>query len=356
MDKENELLMISNQSRPMIDAFRLILFAMLCINFFGLPSSFGKIVQTAFEFVPISFFMTSGYLVLRKSPNRSKRILRTVMRTAIVFFIVFVFYLAVNALLYYKTGVLPTVIKSLGSKRLWFNFLVLNIWPFEIGSSIWYLISLLYAYIIIFFLEKLNLLRFDWLIIIICLALAFLSGEFSIVFKFNIFGYPFIPVNFLTTALPYVLLGNFIDRKSDVFCRLDHFWYYLIAIAGILLMFAERFVLFRFKIGIYFGHLIGMPITAAALCIPFFDMEKFPTFLDTFLNIGRKEIAVMCCLVQPLGVGIAFAINSLGEDAFVMMADYIGIISFFVCFFIGAIIGQIKNMRKMRKRERAMYE
>ena len=91
-----------------------------------------------------------------------------------------------------------------------------------------------------------------------------LLGEFAGVIHFNFLGYPYIPGNWLTRALPYILLGRLLREKKDVFLGWRKFLYVLIFIVGGGLVILEMIVLGRNGFLIYEGHMIGFGIMAFA--------------------------------------------------------------------------------------------
>ncbi len=83
---------------PGLERLRLILMLLMCIRLFGFPTAIGGWVEQFCGFVPIAFYILSGYLVLRESEHRSKRIVRAIKRTAIVFGVMTVVYFIINLL------------------------------------------------------------------------------------------------------------------------------------------------------------------------------------------------------------------------------------------------------------------
>ena len=142
----------------------------------------------------------------------------------------------------------------------------MNVWPFEVGSNIWFIQAMLYAYIIIFLADKMKLMKYYKIFIPVLIIIMLLTGELSRTLRFNIFGYQYIPGNWLTRALPYILIGKLLrDMKKSV--MKIQFWKFLIAfVIGGVLVIAEILCLGWFEFLGYQGHMFGYGIMAVAVC------------------------------------------------------------------------------------------
>ena len=153
---------------------RLILMLFVCFWAFGCPEPSG-IVNSLSGFAIPAFFILSGYYVLDNKRNvRMEKTLRKIKRTAICFGFVFLFYVAINVVL-----IIMHFESFTFSKRMLFEFLVLNVWPFNVGNNIWFIQAMLYAYIIIFIADKLKLMKFYKIFILILIIIMLLTGELS---------------------------------------------------------------------------------------------------------------------------------------------------------------------------------
>jgi len=240
---------------------RLILMLFVCFWAFGCPEPSG-IVKSLSGFAIPAFFILSGYYVLDNKRNvRMEKTLRKIKRTAICFGFVFLFYAAINVVL-----IIMHFESFTFSKRMLFEFLVLNVWPFNVGNNIWFIQAMLYAYIIIFIADKLKLMKFYKIFIPILVIIMLLTGELSAMLRFNIFGYQYIPGNWLTRALPYILIGRLLREMKKSVMKIQ-FWKYLIAfVIGGVLVIAEILCLGWFEFLGYQGHMFGYGIMAVAVC------------------------------------------------------------------------------------------
>ena len=325
----------TRQHYESIKKLRFVLMFFVCIKLVGFPTPFGGIVQTLCGFATLAFYIISGYLVLWEDAERPARIRRSIKRSAIGFLAISVVYFIINFFLYRAAG--TNIFLSFKEPRLWFSFLVLNNWPFEFGSAVWFVQSLLYAYIIIYFLDKFKLLRFDFVIFAVCLVIAILTGELGALTHLV------VPGNFLTRALPYILLGGLIARKRSAFFMVRSWKYALMAIAGVLLMLGEIFLLARFnKVG-YYGHLIGMPMLAVPLCVHAFR-DPSNGFRSPFMRgIRRSQISLFYYLCQPVSLCLALAASAIREGLLSYISGFFGILTFIICFLIVVVLRMVRN-------------
>ena len=259
--------MSENNNVEMIDFnctgyLRLLLMLFICFWAFGCPEPTGTVNSLSGFAIP-AFFVLSGYYVLdTKKEVRMEKVLRKIKRTALCFAFVFLFYVALNVPVMLLSHMTLTF-----SKRMIFEFVVMNLWPLPIGDNIWFIQAMLYAYIVIFILDKLKLMKFYRILLIFLFVFMLITGEFSGVIRFsNPLGYPYIPGNWLTRALPYILLGKLLrDMKKKL--METKFWKYLIAfVVGGGLAVLEIFLLSLTGTLRYTGHLIGFAIMAVAVC------------------------------------------------------------------------------------------
>ncbi len=334
---------------PSIERLRIVLMGMMCICLFGFPTKFGAVAETVCGFVPIAFYIISGYLVLREDKDRPARIKRTIKRTAVAFVIMAAVYFALAYFYYYRTQNID-ILTYLPSKRFWFEFLFLNVWKFPLGNLIWFIQALLYAYIIIFVLEKLHLLKYDFVFILLLLAVTVVGGELTGLIKWNILGYTYIPGNFFTRALPYILLGEFIHRKKYVFAAFYRNLYYIGILFGVALTVVEVFLLGTLNADGYYGHLLGMGVTAFCVCMLAFQDDDFNNvgFEKKFCS-SRRITNIMYYICQPVCILYETLVTKLflskGESTVVTILGFSGIFTIVACFIILRIIARLKTKK-----------
>ena len=240
---------------------RLILMVFVCFWNFGSPEPTG-ILSAISGFAIPCFYILSGYFIL--PADKGKRIEKTkrkIKRSFLCFVFMLVLYILINVIVCVINNLKISV-----SPRILFNFLVLDLWPYYIGSNIWFIEAMICAYIVIFVAEKLNLMRYYKAVLIITLIFMLLSGEFAGIIHFNILGYPYIPGNWLTRALPYILLGKFLREKEELILKTAAWKYIAIWIVGAGMAIAELYLLGRSGYLVYEGHMLGYGIMAVAAC------------------------------------------------------------------------------------------
>ena len=323
----------------------------MCIELLGFPTVlFGDHVHTLCGSVPPAFFILSGYLVMRRSEDRSQRIVRTIRRTAVTFGLLAAAYFVLNLLYCLLLG--TNILAYFADGKLWLDFLLLNVWPFEIGSAIWYVQALLYAYVILYFLDKWKLLKFDWLIAAVLFLLNAATGEFSGLIGWNILGYTYLPGNFLTRALPYLLLGGFIHRHMKKLLNVRRQWYWCILIGGVLLTLIEKALLDPFVVPNYCDHLIGMSVIAFSVCMLAFKRKNRSGF-EKALGLDRRYTNFIYYLCQPVGMGLTLLLSAAPHsDASIvdLLSEWTGVITFIFCFLLVVLFAYIDKTARSKNR------
>lgn len=310
---------------------RLIL--MLFVGFwaFGCPEPTGFVTALS-GFATPAFFILSGYFVLVDDPERRlRKITRKIIRTLFATIFVLVLYGIINAVLMYINGMSLAV-----GKRMLFNFFVLNLWPLPIGDNFWFIQSLLYAYIGLCILEKIKLMRFYKVFLVLTVAAMLFLGEFAGIIHFNFLGYPYIPGNWLTRALPYIFIGRLLREKRDFFFKIPKLIHIVMFIVGGGLVILEMFLLARNGLLIYEGHMIGFGIMAFALCALFLSIPFVaPTRV---LHFDPAISGVMYILMNPVYyLLIIFTAMSYPVFAYYMAGIAAFLISFIVAYFVTPI-------------------
>lgn len=279
-----------------IQLMKLLMMPFVCFWAFGFPDGRG-FVEIISGFVVPTFFVLSGYCILIPNQEmRLKKLKRAIARSAIFFAQLFVVYLGLNIVYFILAGGFNA--GALLSRRLWFNFLVLNLWPLPVGDNIWFIQALLYAYIILFLSDKLKILKIYKVFLIALFLLMLLTGELAGVIHFHILGYTFIPGGAITRALPYLLLGMFLREIKEKLERVP-FWVWLIFFAlGGGAAYGEAFLLSYLGKLVSLGHFFGYGLMAVAicgLCVTWEDM-----FMTPFSFHGGEIAKVVYAVHNPV--------------------------------------------------------
>ena len=247
-----------------IELMKLLLTPFICFWAFGFPDKFG-VVEALSGFVAPAYFVLSGYCILVEDRDeRLGKLKRAMLRSLVFFMQLFVVYFAVNLINPLSSPYLS--IEMVKSKRMWFEFLGLNVWPLPIGNSIWFIQSMLYACIVLFIFDKLHILKVYKFLLVILLAFMLIVGEFAGCVGFNFLGYAYIPGGWLTRALPYLLIGMLMREKKESLKNLPTWEYIVLFFIGGGLAIGEIYFLVRIGKAVYPGHMIGYGVMAVAIC------------------------------------------------------------------------------------------
>ena len=355
---ERTLSKVIGSSHKKIERFRLILMFCACVNMLGFPTRFGSLVEFACGFAAPAFFFLSGFLVLSDSEKRRKRIARTLLRTAITFLVLVVLYTAINLYIYGKLG--ANVLPALKNGKLWLNFALFNVWPFDVGGAIWFVQSVLYSYIIIFVLDRIKLLRFDYIIFSVLLIFSVLTGELSGTIGFSLFGYSSLPSFFLNQGLPFILIGGFVGRNISKLEYVNPLFYVGALAIGLGLTFGEPILFSKLGLKGNFNHSIGMGLAGVALCtlvlqnVILRDMDDYDIAQESEFPITRFETNLIYYLYQPAGALFGFLIVALEEDLFSHTSEYLGVATFVALLIIAMVVGAIhKKIAKALEAKKA---
>ena len=240
---------------------RFFLMLFVCIQSFGFPEPTG-VVRAVSGFAAPAFFILSGFFILSADEDRRKeKTVRKIKKSLIWFGVLFVVYALINAAVF--------LIRDFGlkmSRRAIFNFFVLDQWFLPVGKNLCFIHAMLYAYIVIFIAEKLKLMKFYKPVMIITFIITLLTSELAGLVHFNILGYTSLPACWLTSALPYILLGMFMREKRGSLVRLSTSFCILIFIAGGALAVGEILLLGRFGLLVSDEHFVGYGVMAFAVC------------------------------------------------------------------------------------------
>ncbi len=303
---------------------RLILMAFVCFWNFGTPEPTGILFAVSGFAIPC-FYILSGYFTLPDDRIQcTEKTKRKIKRAFFCLLFMLVLYLSVNILIFGIRSLSVSV-----TKRALFNFLVLNLWPLSIGSNIWFIQAMLLAYAVICLAAKLNLLRFYKAALILLFLFMLLSGEFAGLIRFHMFGYNCIPGNWLTRALPYILLGKYLREKEERFLRTAAWKYAAIWAAGAGLSVAELIMLARTGFLVYEGHMAGYGIMAFAACaLALSKPQCADTRIASFITHFDPVLSgIIYIFMDPLYYIIGLA---LGNDHISIISRFGGLAAFAV--------------------------
>ena len=325
-----------------LDRLRLFLMFFACIRCYGFVGKYGAFVQVLSGVSWIAYFIISGYLVMRDEEGRSERLLRTIKRTAIAFVLMTLAYFFIG--LSYSSIIGKEIFDTMLTWKFWVKFIVFNVWPFKTGIAIWYVQSLLYGYIVLYFVDKLKLMKFDWIIMIVCLLLSMITGEFSGILNFSILSFRGCEQNFVTLALPYLIAGSIIHRNMSKINDINPFIFLFIGIMGIAISVFELTMLAKLNKLRYYYNLIGMGMMALAICTYAFTNPE-----DGFRSIIFQKYSLMYAKViyyifNIIAMALAIALTAIDPMLFSMTSGVIGIATFFISLLIAMLCSLIRYL------------
>ena len=337
-----------NGQSGMVDLIKFLLMPFVFFSLLGapIPGIVGNYVNAISGFASLAFFTLCGFFVLiPEDERRLRKITRALWRSLVGFLLIFVCYVAINLFyLQYNNGLSQLIGPEVLRLRTPFNFLVLNVWPLPVGSSIWFIQSLLHAYLFFFIVEKIKLSKTWFYLTVLVLLLAFMlySGEFSGLANFSLLGYSYIPGGAITKAIPFMIIGMFLRRGVDRLAKIPRFVYLISFFAGIACSVAELYLLSKAGKLIYTGNMIGYAIMAIsivcfAVTSPELDEDSF------FGNHGRSYARRMYAFCQPCAFFLWFLFVLLDRLAiWLRISQYQSLICFAICFGLAVLIGWIR--------------
>ncbi|MBQ7436515.1 MAG: hypothetical protein IJV30_04235 [Oscillospiraceae bacterium] len=319
------------------DRLKLLLMPAVCVLSFGLPGTVGSAVRDLCRAAPLAFYILCGFFVLtEEEEERRKKLQRAIRSTGIFFLVLTLFYLGLNALIFTLQGV--DWVGSVLRKRVLFNFVVLCVWPFQTGECLWFIQSLFYAWVLLRLLDLRGHLPVLILpLFLVTTILMLFSGEFAGLIHLIVLGYTYIPANAVTRALPYLLLGALLRRRSErLFLTNPLIWGGLL-ILGMILGLVEILLLSYTGKLVYVGHTIGYGVTAFALCcIALVHPEEE---LGGMFRHARCLSRWIYAFHQPVGFFLPLLLSVFGEKVASVVLSFGGIAVFVFTLLPALLVG-----------------
>ena len=331
------------------DALKFLLMPFVCFACFGLPGRVGFYIAQLSQFAPAAFFLLCGYFAAENEQTGNDRSGKLIGRSARRFLLLFVIYLACNiALFLWQGATFTALVKGLLRKRVLFNFFVLNVWPFEVGETIWFIQSLLYVRIGLLVLKKLELMRYYKVLMILGFLSMLLAGELAGVVRFRLLGYSHLPANWFTYAMPYMLLGRFVYEKRAKLLALQWpVWPAGFAL-GAGMTFGEFTLLSRLGfldyVNNYTVYAVGFCVMALCACCGFLrwdDMHR--NFLTAHGKSYSRRIYAMS---QPVGLLLLVGLLAVSNGLYNLTRSLGGIVVYLVCLLLAFLYGVVTRQMK----------
>ena len=315
----------------------LLKFCLIPFMFFlvlGFPGRYGGYISQYCNFVFQTYFILFGFFTL--VPDKEKRLkkLKTELKSSFkLFAIMFITFVALSVAYLALTGSLSSLAsESFLRKRTFFNFLVLNVWPLPIGNSIWFIQSLVYAYIFFLIADKLKLSKLYLPILILLIAFMLATGELSGFCGFPHLGYPYFPGGAVTRAIPYMLIGMYLRKNIDKIGKIKSYIYLILFPIGLALAIGEIELLGYLGKLVYVGHTVGFGVMALSLCcIALSKTSKENSFFSYRGSIYSRRMYALCQPVSFIVWLICFLINPIYT---IVTRNIDSLISLAICLFI----------------------
>lgn len=170
------------------------------------PGQIGVIIGVLSRFAVPLFFMISGYFAYNEYGNAKNIIIRRAKKILrITIYSLFLYILFTLASCTYNHS-LNYIIKLLSYISLWVKMLILGNFDVFYAPHLWFLPSLLYAYLVLYIVDVKNLYKLAYkcipLLFILRILVCIITETFNMSWHLN--------SNFFVCALPYLLLGNYI--------------------------------------------------------------------------------------------------------------------------------------------------
>ena len=204
--------------------------------------------------VPI-FFLISGYYSCFKEQQKDKRIIKyknRIWKLLKLIIISGIVYLLLDIFLFKKYINIQQYFNTKWNQYKIFQYIFLNLSPF--AGHLWFLSALLYCYITVIILEKLNitisiLYKYIPILLLVNILLGEMSNNIGLTVKYSMYYR-----NFIFYALPFFLIGYAIKDKWGFFEKIKNKYLLLINICSLILIIIE--VLGTKNSDLYIGNII----------------------------------------------------------------------------------------------------
>lgn len=324
---------MEKQEYRKINWVRFCLLLPVCIISCGLELPYGELIRLFCGAATLCFFILSGFLITQDNAPTEEKLLRAIRHTAGIALSMLVLNLAANAVYFALAGgsILRVLLTFFTSRRMLFEFFVLNIWHLPVGEAFWFIHSLLYAYIVLYFWYRLGLQKWNRLLFLVTMAVNLAVGEFAGAAHFPVLGFPYIPANFVTRALPYLLLGILLrDIRGPIDRRhIPPFVFLGLIPAGGVLTILELEGLSRAGLLVYTGHFLGNALIALGICLTVIMSEYWDSMVVQH-PFSQRDGVLRWCTTFVYGVHqtLLFAFSVLLNFLPIPIAQRLGAVMF----------------------------
>lgn len=197
------------------------------------PNGFGVFMTNLAQFAVPIFFMISGYFAYNVNRNVLKR--RALKITKITIWATSFFSLC-RILFLIKDGELNLWLLQLADWKVWMGLLILNDFDFIKAGHLWFLPALIYAYVVLYIVEKRGWYLFFYKILPCLFSVLLLVGIYI-----SMHGYSYHWGANILSSLPFVLMGHYIASNARFRECWSNHMLIVFSILGILLVCGGQF-------------------------------------------------------------------------------------------------------------------
>lgn len=328
-----EISIVNRNSK--IDELRLYCAILVVFIHASFPGDFGETLTIIARCAVPIFFMITGYFY-SETVKRNKELsqLKKIAKYAINFFVV---YFLFDCIYYSISGELFDFLREINYKDI-IKFILFNK-PIS-GEHLWYLFALTYCLIIYYFIfSKFNC-KHKFLSIPFLLIFDLIAGKYSLLIFGKEFPY-YLTRNFLFSALPFFLTGEFINQRLTVLKRMNKIIYLIIAVFGLVMSLIEHNILFALHCETMRSQYFGTSIYSVGLFIYAVCAED--SKIGARIARWGRLYSLPLYIVHPMIIKIINLVFDEAENSFIIWLRPISVLA--LSFALSIFIKYIEKKR-----------
>lgn len=267
---------------------------------FKFPGAFGNAMCSIGLAGVVFFYLISGYYAYSADGSSASKIAKRFKRNFRLTLVAIGIYAVYTIIENIIQGTFSQWSANFASPTLWLKILILGDFDLIHGDPLWFMVALLYAYGILYIIEKKSLHKIFYALLPLFLLLRICMETYTNSFnRFSWLDWHFSG-NFLVGALPIMLLGNYIASHKDYFVKIQS----KVVILGLIVSTILMFVFVNVRIG--------------------------RLDISQLFKISTAFFAFICC-IKYSKVHISSLIETLGEKYTLYLYLYHKIIGTFLC-------------------------
>ena len=303
------------------------------------PDKFGEIIVELAQFAVPIFLMISGYFAFDANNNAGAKIIRRTKKIVKLTLVSMLFYLLYAVVIRFSAHSIGEWIGQLLDIKTWINLFLLNDLDIINGGHLWFLPALVYVYLILYFIDKYNLYKLAYKILpflfLLRLAVVIITVSFDMTWHFR--------SNFITSALPYLLMGNYIASHKSFQTKFSNKFLILSAIIGA--GFSVVCLILDFAVDV---SEVGIIVYAVSL---FMLAVKNPqvSFSKKIEALGDKYSLYVYVIHIAINGLLSFVVKKVGIDDAVWFMWSRPIIVAVIAVIVSVVLFKVMNLFKNKK-------